>query len=205
MSLYKRALRAPWKGWLALTRVLNRAKFALEGAALGKGSVVEGKVYVRIDGEGSITAGKGLHVIGGYCRNRISRNEASSLCTQGEGRIVIGEGVGISSSCLWARKEIKIGDRTQIGAGCIILDHDAHSLDPVARTSSYEEDYCATACEKVEIAQDVLLGTRCIILKGVTIGKGSVVGAGSVVSCDIPAGEVWAGNPARFIKKLPAR
>ena len=37
-------------------------------------------------------------------------------------------------------------------------------------------------------------------LKGVTIGKGSVVGAGSVVTRDVPDGEIWAGNPAQFIR-----
>ena len=43
---------------------------------------------------------------------------------------------------------------------------------------------------------------RSIILKGVTIGENSVVGAGSVVTKDIPSGEVWAGNPAKFIRKI---
>lgn len=202
MSPYKRTLRAPWKGLLALTRLVNRFKCILEGAVIGKGSVIEGRVYVRIDGTGGIRAGRGLHVTGGYCRNRISRDEASSLCTQGEGRIVIGEGVGISSSCLWARKEIVLGDRTQVGAGCIILDHDAHSLDPRVRSSSPEADYGGTSCAPVRIGDDVLLGAKTMVLKGVTIGKGSVVGAGSVVTGDIPEGEVWAGNPCRFIRKI---
>ena len=40
-----------------------------------------------------------------------------------------------------------------------------------------------------------------VISKPVKIGKGAVVGAGSVVTKDIPDGEVWAGNPARFIRK----
>lgn len=38
-------------------------------------------------------------------------------------------------------------------------------------------------------------------MKPVTIGEDAIVGAGSVVTKDIPAGEVWAGNPARFIRK----
>lgn len=46
------------------------------------------------------------------------------------------------------------------------------------------------------------MGAYCIILKGVTIGDNSVIGAGSVVTRDVPANEVWAGNPARFMKKL---
>ena len=40
------------------------------------------------------------------------------------------------------------------------------------------------------------------MLKGVTIGENSVVGAGSVVTHDVPKNEVWAGNPARFVKKI---
>jgi acetyltransferase-like isoleucine patch superfamily enzyme len=51
------------------------------------------------------------------------------------------------------------------------------------------------------VEDDVWIGTRCVILQGVTIGKGAVIGAGSVVNKSIPPYEVWAGVPARFIKK----
>ena len=40
-----------------------------------------------------------------------------------------------------------------------------------------------------------------MVVKPVTIGEGAIVGAGSIVTKDIPANEVWAGNPARFIRK----
>lgn len=40
-----------------------------------------------------------------------------------------------------------------------------------------------------------------LIVNAVRIGDDAVIGAGSVVTKDIPAGEVWAGNPAKFIKK----
>ena len=56
--------------------------------------------------------------------------------------------------------------------------------------------------EGKSIKEGAFIGTRCLILKGVTIGKGAVVGAGSVVTKDIPDGEIWAGNPAKFIRNV---
>lgn len=54
----------------------------------------------------------------------------------------------------------------------------------------------------VVIKRGAWIGGGSIILKGVVIGEYSVIGAGSVVTRSVPAGEIWAGNPARFIRKL---
>ena len=51
------------------------------------------------------------------------------------------------------------------------------------------------------IEEGASIGSSTTILCGVRIGKKSMVGAGSVVMKDIPAGEIWAGNPARFQRK----
>ena len=53
----------------------------------------------------------------------------------------------------------------------------------------------------VHIKRNAFIGAGTIITKPVTIGENAVVGAASVVTKDIPSGEVWAGNPARFIKR----
>jgi acetyltransferase-like isoleucine patch superfamily enzyme len=53
----------------------------------------------------------------------------------------------------------------------------------------------------VRIEDDVFIGMRCLILKGVTLGAGCVIGAGSVVTKSIPPGAVAAGNPARVIRQ----
>ena len=53
----------------------------------------------------------------------------------------------------------------------------------------------------VYIGADSFIGTGTIISKDVRIGKNCIIGAGSVVTKDIPDNEIWAGNPARFIKK----
>lgn len=55
---------------------------------------------------------------------------------------------------------------------------------------------------KVHICKGAYIGMGTLIVKPVTIGEYAVVGAGSVVTKDIPSKEVWAGNPARFIKKI---
>lgn len=53
----------------------------------------------------------------------------------------------------------------------------------------------------VRIKKGAFIGAGSIITKPITIGENSIVGAGSVVTKNIPANEVWAGNPARFIKR----
>lgn len=52
-----------------------------------------------------------------------------------------------------------------------------------------------------EIGNDVWIGSKCLIKGGVKIGNGAIIGMGSVVTHDIPPYEIWAGNPAKFIRK----
>ncbi|MCD7824200.1 MAG: hypothetical protein LUG86_09355 [Oscillospiraceae bacterium] len=54
----------------------------------------------------------------------------------------------------------------------------------------------------VAVGNGAFIGAHTIILKGVTVGEKSIVGAGSVVTKSIPDGEIWAGNPAHFIRKV---
>ena len=110
---------------------------------------------------------------------------------------------------------ITIGQRSFIGNGCefnscarIIVGNDcliASDTTIVDTGHSIQKDFKintqAVLSNEIIIADDVWIGSKSIILKGVTIGKGSVIGAGSVVNKSIPEYEIWAGVPARFIKK----
>lgn len=55
--------------------------------------------------------------------------------------------------------------------------------------------------KKTIIGNDVWIGTHCAIRSGVNINDGAIIGMGSVVTKDIGPYEIWAGNPARFIRK----
>lgn len=85
--------------------------------------------------------------------------------------------------------------------GVKVYDTDFHSLDYTKRRTS-REDQKNKKMKKVTIEHDAFIGAGCMILKGVTIGACSIVGAGSVVTKSIPANQVWAGNPAKFIRNL---
>ena len=55
---------------------------------------------------------------------------------------------------------------------------------------------------KTKVCKGATIGAGSVILPGLTIGERAFVAAGSVVTKDIPAGELWMGNPARFIRKV---
>lgn len=54
----------------------------------------------------------------------------------------------------------------------------------------------------IMIEDNASVGSSVTILCGIKIGKGALIGAGSVVTKNVPANEIWVGNPARFIRKV---
>lgn len=112
-------------------------------------------------------------------------------------QIIIGNNVGISGSTISSTQSINIGNNVLIGSGCIICDSDAHPISPIDRNN-----HSKTKSSPIIIEDNVFIGARCIILKGVKIGYGSVIGAGSVVTKNIPPLCIAAGNPVRIIKHI---
>lgn len=90
---------------------------------------------------------------------------------------------------LWCAKSITIGSDTIVAPDVIIRDSDGHFLDGRDKHAP------------VIIGNHVWIGSRAIILKGVTIGDNAVIGANSVVTHDIPANCLAAGNPAKIIRE----
>ena len=100
-----------------------------------------------------------------------------------------------------------IGDRTEIHCGnkVVIGREVAISWDVIILESDYHTAGGGDATSQPIIIEDyVWIGTRSIILKGITIGRNSVIGAGSVVTKSIPPNSIAAGNPARIIRTIEA-
>lgn len=122
------------------------------------------------------------------------------LEVRGNALLEIGENVGMTATTIMCFNHIKIGDNVKIGVGTHIYDTDFHNIDPVARQNGDRKETVKT--RPIIIGNNAFIGAYCIILKGVSIGENAVIGAGSVVTRNVPANEIWAGNPARCIKKL---
>lgn len=125
--------------------------------------------------------------------SRISVSEGAEL--------QIGDNSGTNNVTILCNERIFIGSYVNIGNSTYIYDSNFHSLNWKKREDRIEDIKDAKSAP-VYIGDYVFIGARCIIGKGVTIGEKSIVAAGSVVTRDIPAGEIWGGNPAKFIKKI---
>lgn len=112
------------------------------------------------------------------------------------GRLEIGDNVYINYGCsIGATQSIRIGANCSIGCHTIMMDNDFHELDPERRNE-------VPPSAPIVLENDVWLGVRVTVLRGVTIGAGSAIGAGSVVTRDIPPRTVAAGVPAKVIRSL---
>ncbi|OGM26079.1 acetyltransferase [Candidatus Woesebacteria bacterium RIFCSPHIGHO2_02_FULL_39_13] len=115
------------------------------------------------------------------------------------------------------RKEVKIGNKVKIQAhvfipeGVTISDEVfigpgvTFTNDLYPRATNIDGSLKKASDWKqisTKINKRASIGANSTIICGVTIGKNALIGAGSVVTKDIPANQVWVGNPARFIKKI---
>lgn len=156
-----------------------------------------GLPWVRIGGRNStITIGRHFRAVSKIRFNSFGIIQKVIIRTVRPGaKVVIGDYVGISGCTISAANSITIGNHVLIGSGVAIVDQDAHAIDPVERRKGTGKIKTAP----VVIEDDVFIGARAIILKGVTIGRGSVIGAGAVVPKSIPAYSIAVGNPAKVV------
>lgn len=152
----------------------------------------------------------GLSVIGPFGEVRISRKASMSLgkkvCVSSNvdfevyGKLAIGSNVDINKfTRIVAFSSIEIGCNVAIARFVSILDHD-HAHGFVDGKLAIGRDYI---CDPVFIGNNVWIGDKVTILKGVNIGDNVIVGAHSVVTKDIESNSIAAGVPCRVIARRP--
>lgn len=108
---------------------------------------------------------------------------------------------GLSGTSVVATDSIEIGEFCTIGVNVNIYDTDFHPIESFKRRNQTGVDVAKSAPVKIE--KDVWIGANSTILKGVTIGEGSIISSHSLVNKDVERYSLYAGVPAKFIKKVP--
>lgn len=122
---------------------------------------------------------------------------------------------GIMERCFFGGSDIAIGACSTVNVGCVFDNSGPIEIGEgcqlgmgVLITTSYHEDEGPTRragrsrSKAVRIGDGCWIGSRAVILPGVTIGAGCVVGAGSIVTRDCAANGVYVGSPARRMRDL---
>lgn len=90
---------------------------------------------------------------------------------------------------------ISIGDDTLISFDVTFITHDG----AIKCFKSQEKYKDIVRFGKIEIGSNCFIGCKSIIMPNIKIGDNCIIGAGSIVTKNVPSGEVWAGNPAKFL------
>lgn len=196
-----------YKSWSKALNIFRRPLNNLCCKLILKGNNVRhhsfrsnGIPYIMVAMGGSFSIGKNFAMNNGIKANPIGCYDRCTFFVDRGAVLKIGNNVGISQSAIVCQEEITIGNNVKIGGGVKIYDTDFHSLDASLRTSG--EDFLHRKKVPVIIRDNAFIGAFSIILKGVTIGENSIIGAGSVVTRSVPDNQIWAGNPAKFIRNI---
>ena len=107
-----------------------------------------------------------------------------------ENDVVVGNNVTVKSGVqLW--DGVTLEDNVFIGPNVTFTN----DLFPRSKNPDWK-------LSKTIVKKGASIGANATIICGVTIGENAMIGAGAVVTKDVPAGEVWVGNPAKFLRKI---
>lgn len=120
----------------------------------------------------------------------------------------IGCNCNICAHC-FVENDVKVGNNVTVKSGVYLWDgieiednvfigpNVTFTNDKYPRSKQYPDHF-----QKIKIKKGVSIGAGAIVLGGLTIGENAMVGAGSVVTKNIPAGQLWMGNPAKYIRDI---
>lgn len=168
-----------------------------------RGSLLSIKCNSRIELNAPLIIGK-KRVVGHKATTRLQMDRYSKLTVNGtfcinegayvwitkSGHLTLNGGFVNEGVTITCASNVYIGKGANIAREAVIRDYDGH----------YIEDLNYRTSKPVRIGDNVWIGYRAMILKGVTVGDGSIVAANSVVTKDVPSHCIVAGNPAKIIR-----
>jgi len=136
-----------------------------------------------------------------YCGKMMFKSVGKSINIERNAFMGLGKNIeidnysGIGINCV-VPDNIKIGKYVMMGPDVIFISQN-HEFGDISKPMIFQGHK-----EKLIhiIEDDVWIGTKVIVLPGITIGKGAIIGAGAVVTKDVPSYAIVAGNPAKVIK-----
>jgi acetyltransferase-like isoleucine patch superfamily enzyme len=193
MGVYRRFLSR--LGHLWFSQVLYRREGTrLRHLEIGRGTRFA--VPVRSGGRGTLVIGT-ENSFGFILGPRQGNGEVLLQPRNPSSVIAIGMGNEIGNNVsIIAKQRITIGNSCLIGDQVMIYDSDFHNVDPRMRRNA------DPPTAEVRIEDNVWIGSRAMVLKGVTIGRNTVIGAMSLVIRSVPSDCVAAGVPARVIRHI---
>jgi len=174
-------LRDRWRNYWAIWWLRRRGVTVGENVYIGK------KVRISLGKKTVLKIGANVTI-----------KENTQLYLSDNASLSIGARTYVGFHCeLSFTSNCTIGEDCQIAGYCTVIDSNHQFIDPTIPINKQ-----GFVSAPIAIADDVWLGNKVVVLKGVQIGRHSVVGAGAVVTKDIPAFTVAAGVPARPIKQI---
>ncbi len=174
--------------------LLWRLEARLRGVQFEGRALLYGRPVITLAAGSRMVLGDGVGLASATRANPLGIFQPCVLRTLGPGaELILEKSVGMSGTVVCAGRSVRIGEGTILGSGAMVIDNDFH-LPEGEWGWAYE---CVRTAKPIVIGRGAFIGTRAIVLKGVTIGDRAIVGAGAVVSKDVPAGHVALGNPAK--------
>jgi acetyltransferase-like isoleucine patch superfamily enzyme len=176
--------------------VKGRLHASLYGGRIHWSRSANAFVPVRCSGEGEVYIAENVNF--GFRQAPMMGNGEILLQARGKtSTIRIGRGTAMSNNVsIVAMQSVEIGERCLIGELVTIFDADFHRIHPAERWNGSDPP------SPVRIGNNVWLGSRVMVLKGVNIGENCVIAAGAVVTKSVPPNTIAAGVPAIVIRQL---
>ncbi|HEX7688374.1 MAG TPA: acyltransferase [Burkholderiaceae bacterium] len=179
---------------IAVRDMWMRARWRARGVRLARNVVLRSHRPQGIELAADVSIGWGSLLL--------ATTEMSALPPDAS-RLRIGAGTAVNEYCNLRASggEIRIGRKCLI-AQMVTMVASNHGMDPAVPMI---DQPWSVAPHSVIVGDDVWIGAGATLLPGARVGNGAVIAAGAVVRGLVPAGEIWGGVPARFLRRrLPA-